>query len=192
MAMTGLEIDVSQTMDLATESLLLTPKQLEKAANRAAVKACQWLRTHSAREIGQTLNIKRSVLKQRMKIYPRYREGQVKFWVGLNRIGAHRLGNPTVAKQGVKVGRRYYAGAFIEPMRSDQLLVFKRKPEARYAQGRDSQGRLRRHRLPIELVSETIEAPALDIIQQWERRVLHRFQELLDHEVEALINGHVT
>ncbi|WP_163834743.1 hypothetical protein [Spartinivicinus ruber] len=184
-----LEIDITQTATSQAGTELLTAKEIDKATNRALKKAAKWLRTHSLRELGTELSIRRTAIKGRVQIFPLGNRG-MKVWFGLNRVGVHWLGQPRFSAQGVKVGRRAYPGAFIQPMRSGQLLVFKRKALARYAQGHDSKGRPRRHRLPIELVTENIETPLRDIAERWEARLIQRFHTLLDHEIEVLINGY--
>lgn len=169
-----MKIDLSADVDNVAAVVAATAKQVEKAAQRALVKTAQWLRTHSVRELGQELGIVQEPLRKRFKVFSRQSEREVRFWVGLDPIGLHRLGNPSVTARGVKVNRKEYQGAFISPMKSSQLTVYRRKG---------------RERLPIEMVTEDIEDQARAVIERWQDRVFARFKELFEHEASAIING---
>lgn len=170
-----MKIDVSREAEDIAAMVAATTKQLELAAQRAMTKAGQWLRTHSVRELGQQLGIKQEPLKKRFRVYPQRQKGEVRVWVGLDPIGVYRLGTPKVTQKGVKVNRNEYDGAFISPMKSNYPLVFKRRGK---------------ERLPIDLVDEDIDEPAMEVVERWERLVFQRFKELFEQEARAIINGH--
>ena len=169
-----MKIDLSDETDVSS-AIAATTEQLERAAQRAMTKTAQWLRTHSLRELGQELGVKQEPLRKRFKVFPQRGKGEVRFWVGLDPIGVHRLGNPEVTATGVKVKRRDYDGAFIAPMKSSEKLVFRRKGK---------------ERLPLEKVEQDINDEAVSVIERWERRVFVRFKQLFEQEARAVLNGY--
>ncbi|MCH9690996.1 MAG: hypothetical protein K0U59_02850 [Gammaproteobacteria bacterium] len=169
------KLDVSQELQDVAAQVTATTQQLELAAQRALTKAARWLRIHSLRELGQQLGVRQTPLKKRFQVYPQHHQGAVRFWVGLQPIGVHRLGAPKVTQRGVKVGRTEYPGAFISPMKSQQALVFRREGKSR---------------TPIALIEEDIDEQALAVIERWERRVFQRFKELFEQETGAILHGH--
>ena len=144
-------------------------KKLDLAAARALRRTAQWLRTHSSREIAQELRITQSPIRHRYNIFSRATAGEVKLWVGLQPIAVHYLGTPKQTTDGVSVGHRSYDGAFISPMKSSQRLVFRRKG---------------RERLPIELVREDWEGPAMDALERWEKRAHNYFVDQFEREAK--------
>ncbi len=170
----ALSLDISeQAQDLAAQ-VTATTQALEKAAQMALQLTAKWLRTHALREIGQVLGIKQAPLKQRMRIYPHFSKNAVSIWVGLSPIGVHRLGSPRITPQGVQVKRKHYNQAFINPMRSTEPLVFRRSGK---------------QRLPIERVEEEIETEALEVLKNWERRVMQRFGQLFEQQIKRIQNA---
>jgi hypothetical protein len=149
-------------------------KKLDLAAARALRKTAQWLRTHSSREISQELRISKSPLGHRYKVFSRGTAREVKLWVGLEPIAVHYLGQPKQNATGVSVGHRQYDDAFISPMKSSQRLVFVRKG---------------RERLPIELVREDWEGPAMSALEKWEKRAQNRFLELFEQEAKHVFSA---
>lgn len=150
-----------------------TRKQLETAVGRALRKTGAWLRTHSVRELGRELGITQAPLRQRFQLYPRIRDGEVKVWVGLRPLSVHYLGTPRQTPTGVRVKRRDYEGAFIEPMRTRYPLVWQRKG---------------RERLPIERVTEELGDVAVTVVERWERRVERRFVEIFEQEARYVLS----
>lgn len=162
-----LDLKVDDAFHRVPELIRATRGQLDRAADRALKKTAQWLRTHSAREIGQVLDIPNGPLKRRFAIYPRRGAREVKLWIGINPLDVHYLGDPQQTPSGVKVRRREYRGAFIAPMRSSGKIVWQRKG---------------RERLPIEKVRQAWDKDAMTVIDRWERRATARFIELFEHE----------
>lgn len=170
----GFHLNVS--LDAATaalpEAVKATRKQLDLAADRALKKTAQWLRTHSAREIGKTLGIPNSPLKHRFNVYPTRGRQEVKLWVGIRPLSVHYLGQPKATPTGVKVGKHSYDGAFIDPMRSKAPMVWRRKGK---------------ERLPIEKVVKEWGEDSLTIIDRWERRATNRFIEIFEQEARHVL-----
>lgn len=160
--------------EFADRALAEAPKKLDLAAARALRKVAQWLRTHSSREIARELRITQSPIRHRYKVYSRSTAREVKLWVGLEPISVHYLGTPQQTPDGVRVGHRAYDGAFIDPMRSSQRMVWRRRG---------------RERLPIEKVTEDWEGPALSSLERWERRAMDRFLELFEQEARYVFQA---
>ena len=104
-------------------------EEIPKAVLRAASLTSRWLRGVSMAELGYELSIDNKALRSRFRVY---KNGRVsKLWIGVRDIGVHRLGKPVQNRLGVRVGEHFFAGAFISPMDSDQLLVWRRRGKAR-------------------------------------------------------------
>lgn len=149
-------------------------KKLDLAAARALRRTAQWLRTHSSKEVARELRIAQSPIRHRYNIYSQSTANEVKLWVGLQPIGVHYLGTPKQTPDGVSVGHRQYDGAFISPMKSSQRLVFQRKG---------------RERLPIKLVREDWEGPAMSALERWEKRALNHFTEQFEREARHVFSS---
>lgn len=172
----GFEISLrlADTQNRMPELIDATKKQLDTAVARALRGAGQWLRTHSVRELGKELGIVQRPLRQRFKMFSRVENGEVKVWVGLSPMSVHYLGNPRQTVSGVSVGRKSYDGAFVNPMRSRQVMVWRRKG---------------RERLPIERVTEEIAELGEAVVHRWERRVEARFIELFEQEARYVLSS---
>jgi len=168
----GLDIDMSEALARAPDILNAARKELDRAADRALTKTAQWLRTHSARELGKELGIVQRPLKVRFRVYPVRGERVTRLWVGLDPISVHYLGNPRQTPTGVRVGRQDYDHAFVDPMRSGSPMVWRRKGS---------------ERLPIEKVTKDWQDDALPVIQRWERRATTRFAEIFEQEARHVL-----
>ncbi|AUI88156.1 phage tail protein [Vibrio azureus] len=100
-------------------------KAIPKAVIRAASLTSRWLRGVSMAELGYEMSIDIKALRSRFRVYKKGRVSKV--WIGVRDIGVHRLGRPVQTRSGVQVGEHFFAGAFISPMDSDQLLVWRRR-----------------------------------------------------------------
>lgn len=142
-------------------------KKLDLAAARALRKTAQWLRTHSTREISKALRIAQSPIRHRFDVFSQSTAREVKLWVGLRPLSVHYLGTPKQTPTGVSVGHRSYDDAFISPMKTKHLLVWRRKG---------------RERLPLEKVTEDWESEGVTALERWEKRAEQRFIELFEQE----------
>lgn len=148
------------------------PVELAKAARRAVVKTNRWLRAVSMADLGYELSIDSKAMKTRYRVYQR---GQTsKLWVGVREVGVHRLGKPVQGRDGVTVGRHFYKGAFISPMDSDQLLVFRRQSRARKS---------------IKLVTMDISEQSEEIIESYLPELNRKFEEHFHHEFKFVLSS---
>ncbi|MGD8109379.1 phage tail protein [Vibrio sp. TRT 17S01] len=143
-------------------------KDFPKLVNRAVSRTSQWLRGISMAELGYELKIDGKALRSRFRSYKNGRMS--KLWIGVNEIGVHRLGKPIQRKEGVEVGDNFYEGAFISPMESDELLVFRRTGKGR----------------SVELVTENISEDTEAIINNYLPDINRKFEEFFVREFRAL------
>lgn len=168
-----LTIDIDSAFSRVPDIITATRDEIDKAAARALKKTAQWLRTHSAKEIGSELGIIQRPIRQRYQVYPIRGKAETKLWIGLRPLGVHYLGDPRQTPSGVSVGRRNYDHAFIDPMKSRTPMVWRRKGK---------------ERLPIEKVTEEWGDVARSAIERWERRATRRFIELFEQEARYVLS----
>ncbi|OOF25052.1 phage tail protein [Salinivibrio proteolyticus] len=147
------------------------PSDVQKAAQIAVRKTNQWFRHITMTELGYELAIdNKAALRSRFKVY---RQGGVRarLWVGIRDIGVHRLGKPVQQKEGVAVGERFFEKAFISPMNSSELLVFRRTGK---------------HRSQIEMVQLDIADEAEEIIGSYQADLNRKFEEIFTREFHRL------
>ncbi|WP_318438151.1 phage tail protein [Photobacterium leiognathi] len=148
------------------------PDELAKAAKQAVIKTNRWLRAASMADLGYELKIDAKAMTTRFRIYKN--GGTSKLWVGVRNLGVHRIGTPVQNAKGVQVGGRFYEGAFISPMNSDQLLVFRRKSKARKS---------------IALVAIEIGEEADAIIDSYLPDLNRKFEEFFHREYKFILSG---
>lgn len=146
--------------------------ELAKAVRRALSATNRWLRHTTMLELGFELSIDHKALKKRFRVYGSGR--MTKLWVGVREIGVHRLGHPQQTQDGVKVGSHYYPHAFINPMNSDRLLVWRRKTRVRSS---------------LELVKMDIADESQAIIKRYEPRINRKFKEMFHREFRYVLSG---
>ncbi|CDT82290.1 phage tail protein [Vibrio splendidus] len=129
--MSGLNFSRSQLL-LDTEFIRryeAFEEEIPKAVLRAASLTSRWLRAVSMAELGYELSLDNKALRSRFRVY---KNGRVsKLWIGVRDIGVHRMGKPVQNRLGVRVGEHFFVGAFISPMDSDELLVWRRRGKSR-------------------------------------------------------------
>lgn len=146
-------------------------KEVPRAVNRAATLTNRWLRAVTMAELGYELNIDNKALRSRFR---HYKNGRIsKLWIGLNEIGVHRMGKPTQNKRGVRVGSQFYEGAFISPMESDELLVFRRTGK---------------HRSSIKMVTIDISDEAESIVNNYLPDINRKFEEFFHREFRTVLS----
>jgi len=169
----GLLIEVN-TADLEPFFASLSPKKIELATRRAAVRTRDWLMTNLRRELAAGANIPQRALKTR------FRKGKnepgssrATMWIGLNPVAARRIGKGISTPRGVQVGRHAFDRAFITTMRkSGYSGIFVRHG---------------RKRLPIVEVTLDIDDDMAALIAKYEVAATRMFSQRLEHEVNYLL-----
>lgn len=174
--MAGFQLNLALSEGLASvpEILNRMQRELDLAAARALRKTGNWLRTHSTKEIAKELKITQSPLRHRYDVYTRAAGKEVKVWVGLRPISVHYLGTPKETSTGVSVGHRSYEDAFIAQPKNGTPMVWARKG---------------RERLPIAVVREDWEGPALTVLERWEQRAQQQFVVLFEREARYVLES---
>lgn len=135
----------------------ISRKVMRQALNRAGTRS----RTAAVRETAKDTGIKQKVIRERMKLRRasrrRLRAVLTALTLGVRAIDA---GKARQNAAGVRVAGRSFPGAFITTVPSGKQGVFRRKPSAASSTGRDSKGRPKKNRLPIEHVRIPIRTEA--------------------------------
>ena len=148
------------------------PDEISKAARRAVSKTNLWLRTTTRAELGYELSIDSKAMNTRFRVYKKGNTS--KLWVGVREIGVHLIGAPKQTKDGVQVGGRFFEKAFISPMNSGELLVWRRNGKAKSN---------------IELVKLDYADEAEEIIGSYTHELNHKFKEFFDREFKRILSG---
>lgn len=147
------------------------PDDVKKTAHRAVQLTNHWFRAITMAELGYALEIdEKSAFRSRFKVYSKAGV-KARLWVGIRQIGVHRLGKPQQTPDGVKVGSHFFEKAFISPMNSDELLVFRRAGK---------------HRKTAQMVMMDISAEAEEILGTYQTELNAKFQEFFIREFRQL------
>ncbi|MCT6297615.1 phage tail protein, partial [Escherichia coli] len=76
------------------------------------------------------------------------------------------------AGDGLRVGKYFFQGAFIRQLANGRWHVLKRLPEARFATGRDHQGRPKKNRLPVAVVKIPLAGPLTQAFGDVRNRII--------------------
>lgn len=147
------------------------PDDINKTAEKALRRTNHWLRAVTMAELGYALQIDtKSALRTRVRTY---KNGAMKtdLWVGIRKLGVHRLGAPKQKDKGVQVGSHFFEKAFISPMNSDELLVFRRTGK---------------HRKTVKMVMLDISEEAEEIIGSYQSELSKKFEEFFSREFRLL------
>lgn len=162
-------------VDLDTEFLKKVshlPDELYKAARRALVLTNRWFRLVTLAETGKELRIDSKAMKTRFRVYKK--GGQSKLWVGVRSVGVHRIGKPEQMKDGVQVGDHFFDKAFISPMNSSELLVWRRTGE---------------HDKSLERVDLDVADEAEEIIGSYMTELNRKFEEYFYREFQHFLSS---
>ncbi len=146
-------------------------KEIPKAEMRAVLLTSRWLRAVSMAELGYELKIAKRSLRTRFRVYKNGRMSKV--WIGVRDIGVHRMGKPVQNRLGVRVGEHFYEGAFISPMDSDELLVWRRRGKSR---------------TDIEMVKLDIADDVDEIVENYLPDINRKFEEFFHREFRHVLS----
>lgn len=147
------------------------PDDIHKTAMRALDRTNHWLRNVTMAELGYALEIdKKSALRTRFKSYKKG-AGKSVLWVGIRKIAVNRLGTPKKKRDGVQVGTHFFDKAFIAPLNSSELLVFRRTGKSRKS---------------LEMVTLDISSEAEEIIGSYQSELNKKFEEFFSREFRLL------
>ncbi|WP_414451505.1 phage tail protein [Burkholderia sp. 22PA0099] len=108
----------------------LPPAAMQAAWRRTLRKTSAWIRSQTAKEVGDETGIQKKLLRQRMYFYMRSADTG-KVWLGLNPIDAHRLGAVRRTKAGMRAGKVQFDGAWRKTKAQPRGPIFRRTGKAR-------------------------------------------------------------
>ncbi len=158
-------------------NLMADKKTIYSAINKAAVRTRNWLQTQLARELAARTDIQKKKLRTRFK---RGKKQAVSawsnlavLWIGVNPIPVHLLKKKPIWDRsrggGVRVGSRYFAGAFLAKIYSKETKVWRRMGKKRF---------------PVILMTVPIQQEMEAIIKKYEKQTSQKFEERIEHELK--------
>ncbi|HHY0482731.1 phage tail protein [Vibrio parahaemolyticus] len=201
MAAPGVDIKVNFANELQRVSakIAATPKQLEKAGQRAIKKTMRWMYSRVAREVSQLTGIPQKALKPRysLKTVGKGAEAVTILWIGISPILAEKAGKARQTKKGVSLKKHRYDGAFVADMYGYNSAVWIRasRNHSQYT----TTGKPRkvnpnslpahlRGRFPVQHLAIDISDSANQALKRLEARVPDEFRKKLDQELNYVVN----
>ena len=166
------------TSDLAAK-LNALPEHVRNAATWAARHTRDWLRGQILRD----LNTELGTTKKRLAM--RFRKGDARktmsentttatLWIGVNPMGVEDLKQKLrQTKNGVRVGKRFFPGAFVANVYGSGDAVWMRKG---------------RKRLPLVKMMVPVQPEAAAILPRYTGEAARIFEERFEHDLNFLVN----
>jgi len=116
------------------------PAAMKRVRRRVISKSVTWVQSQAVRKLARINAVPLKVLRGQKgrgkRVFvkrPSYNESSGSVWLGTLPVKAIYVGKPRVLKRkgGVRIGKHYFAGAFLATMPSGHTGIFKRKGEAR-------------------------------------------------------------
>ncbi len=192
-----IEQEVSGDIEELTALFKHSPEKAEQAIQRALAKLSRWAERQVLRDMSRRMNISQKILKELNRIWVRLnksydrKERYLILWIGINEVGAHRLGNPRQTQRGVRVGSHsFWESSFLmRPVNASRELIFERKDywQHRYQQSKRS-GRWMWMGLPLEKKTVRIDVEAETSLKKLQPKLVDRFTDLLHQELNYAFN----
>ncbi|EJB5271367.1 TPA: phage tail protein [Vibrio parahaemolyticus] len=193
------KVNFSKELQRVSAKIAATPKQLEKAGQRAIKKTMRWMYSRAAREISQLTGIPQKALKFRfsLKTVGKGAEAVTILWIGISPVLAEKAGKARQTKKGVSLKKHRYEGAFVADMYGYDSAVWIRASrnhsqytttgKARKANPNSLPAHLR-GRFPVQHIAIDIADPATQALKRLESRVPDEFRKKLDQELNYVVN----
>ena len=176
--MKGLENAIRNLNSLDTR---MVPQASAWAINRVAQKAVSVATRQVAGNTvagdNQVKGIPLKLVRQRVRVFKASPSGKMTARIRVNRGNLPAIKLNTTrrrAGEGLRVGKYFFRGAFVQQLANGRWHVLWRRPEARFATGHDHQGRPRKNRLPVEVVKIPLSGP-----------LTQAFEDARDHIIAA-------
>ncbi|WP_419833066.1 hypothetical protein [Endozoicomonas atrinae] len=174
-----------------------SPQKAEQAIHRALAKLSRWAERQVLRDMSRRMKVSQKILKElnriRVRLNKSYgsKERYLTLWIGINEVGAHRLGNPRQTRRGVRVSsHRFWENSFLmQPVNASRELIFERKDNwhHRYQRSKRS-GRMMWMGLPLEKKTVRIDVEAETSLKKVSPLLVNRFTDLLHQELNYAFN----
>ena len=164
---------MSETIEIDTEflgKLDYLDRDIDVAVKKTIKRVTRWIRSEIVKRVGEQLGLSVSSSKHRFKAYSR--RGRSKLWLGLDDIDLHYFGDPYQDESGVSSQNRHIKSAFIDPMHSSKLLVWRRTTKKR---------------LPIERIKNDISVKTVATLKKLEPMINDKFKSIFEQEIENAI-----
>lgn len=190
-----MRINIQHNADkIAKRFSQLSRVSINRAQARATNKVAARVFTQTKREGAKRLSITQKVFATRIKKGPRANANRLGTYVyyDLRGIPVEKLGKAVQTKKGVRIGRRFFKGAFVATMPGgNKTGVFvrtgKRRGRRRAVKSGRWVGKQYRPQLPITEIYKTLDFVA-GVIRDAGRRVIRReFPRLFRHELSREI-----
>ncbi|MCD6527006.1 MAG: hypothetical protein J7K75_08475 [Desulfuromonas sp.] len=163
------------------EKLGALPEQVRNAATWAARHTRDWLRTQVLRDLNAELGTTKKRLAMRFRKGGNGRNTMSKdttmatLWIGVNPMGVEALKlKLRQTKSGVRVGKRYYPGAFVADV---------------YGTGKPGVWkRLGRKRLPLIKMMVPVQPEAAHIVPKYVGEAAAIFEQRFEHDLRYLVD----
>ncbi|EJB0961977.1 phage tail protein [Escherichia coli] len=174
--MKGLENAIRNLNSLDTR---MVPQASAWAINRVAQKAVSVATRQVAGNTvagdNQVKGIPLKLVRQRVRVFKASPSGKMTARIRVNRGNLPAIKLNTTrrrAGEGLRVGKYFFRGAFFQQLANGRWHVLRCLPEARFATGHDHQGRLRKNRLPVEVVKIPLSGPLTQAFEDARDRII--------------------
>ncbi|WP_097415395.1 phage tail protein [Escherichia coli] len=174
--MKGLENAIRNLNSLDTR---MVPQASAWAINRVAQKAVSVATRQVAGNTvagdNQVKGIPLKLVRQRVRVFKASPSGKMTARIRVNRGNLPAIKLNTTrrrAGEGLRVGKYFFRGAFVQQLANGRWHVLRRLPEARFAIGHDYQGRPRKNRLPVEVVKIPLSGPLTQAFEDARDRII--------------------
>ncbi|MGO0305011.1 hypothetical protein ACTL6P_00110 [Endozoicomonas acroporae] len=192
-----IEQEVSGDIEELTALFKQSPEKTEQAIQRTLSKLSRWAERQVLRDMSRRIKVSQKRLKELNRIKVRLnksygrKERYLTIWIGINEVGAHRLGNPRQTHRGVRVGSHsFWENSFLmQPVNASRELIFERKDnwQHRYQKSKRS-GRWMWMGLPLEKKTVRIDREAETSLAKISPLLVNRFTDLLHQELNYAFN----
>ncbi|HHV9119428.1 TPA: phage tail protein, partial [Shigella flexneri] len=172
----GLENAIRNLNSLDTR---MVPQASAWAINRVAQKAVSVATRQVAGNTvagdNQVKGIPLKLVRQRVRVFKASPSGKMTARIRVNRGNLPAIKLNTTrrrAGEGLRVGKYFFRGAFVQQLANGRWHVLRCLPEARFATGHDHQGRLRKNRLPVEVVKIPLSGPLTQAFEDARDRII--------------------
>lgn len=202
MAQSGVSVQLNFAREInrATAAIQATPKQVEKASDRAIKKTIRWLKTRVAREISTATKVPQKSLKPRMTttVAGKGADRVHILWFGSMPLPAEKAGKARQTKKGTTAGKHRFEGAFVATIYNPEANVWVRT-RRNQSVGHLTLGKKRRPgagsvprelagRFPVQRVGVELDALAGEVFKRYHQRAEARFGELIEQELNYAVN----
>ncbi|WP_171764700.1 phage tail protein, partial [Shigella flexneri] len=148
---------------------------INRVAQKAVSVATRQVAGNTVAGDNQVKGIPLKLVRQRVRVFKASPSGKMTARIRVNR------GNPPAIKlnttrrragEGLRVGKYFFRGAFVQQLANGRWHVLRCLPEARFATGHDHQGRLRKNRLPVEVVKIPLSGPLTQAFEDARDRII--------------------